>query len=440
MTYRTQASVWHVTGLYLAACMLAAPAAFAQFTYIDVANPTGLPDLTQRREPICGAAAFANTFWNWSAFPPFNAATHPLAAHTNRYNFAVNWGSDSDVLVQGLAVRMYGARQGNTRAGGPGLHVGAMRQARDNAQAYNEDTYPNGLSLHWTGLFRNIKYSALQTLVAAANENAVLEVKGFQANSLFVEHCPGISLGHALTVTGLNPTLSRLLVSNPWGNHAAPGDPNPPVTTGYYDGHAIDTTDDLIRFPRNGIGNAALVARFDVGPGPPTATAATATPTPTFTPAATGTAPTPARTCTPVPNQTAASVRAIGIYRVKRGGSPHVTATITDAAASQSLRYRVVNPDSSDPIYHVYILLDPAAIDVVQAYLAAGSWLLSNQPDWEVEILDPNAGPEARIFDATRTSDPAVIPEYTLDDWSSAATGLHFSTSTAPVASGRRRQ
>lgn len=499
---------WSVASLGMLWALIALPAS-AQFTYIDSANPVGIPDLTQRNEPICAAAAMANTFWEWSNHAPFNGVVFRLFFHTDQANFATNWGNDSISETLQMAHHIFGEHPTQTRltanhaggatnlnvsntagfavgsvvfvrldsgdqlvtsiaalptpgapgviqiaaalpspsslgqlvetgarTGGRGARAGALTFARNKKLAFNANTQPNGLSvqerLGWA------RYSDVLALVTPpVVQNAVLGVKWYQADGTVLRSrectAPPAAVGlpcngnaacdmpldagngvcgplrdvyHAVTLAGLDDTAKRIAISNPWGDHRA-GNPDTPVSTAdeYYNKYTLHLADimffDRITIKRAVAENTGFVSAFDAPTG-----------------------------------QVADQIRVVALWRVKKGASPHVTGTVVGHPASQTVRYLVANPDSSSDIYHVYLLLDGDAIDVALAASAANSWLASNEPDWQVEVLDPNSGAEADLFDVTNANDPDLTPAYGLGAWSSGAQGLHFSTISQPVMLG----
>jgi hypothetical protein len=176
-----------------------------------------------------------------------------------------------------------------------------------------------------------------------------------------------------------------------------------PVAAGYYDVYTLDAAalaTDTIRINATGAGNADFVGELN----------------------------TVSQTCT--------TIRTHALYKTKKGGSPAVTATVVDHPSSQTLTYTVHNPDSAEGIYHVYLILNPLAIDISQARAAASSWLASHQPSWQVAELDPNTGPDAAFFSVTGLNDPHLTPAYHLGSWTCDARGLHYSTTSASVGLG----
>ncbi|MBX3367676.1 MAG: hypothetical protein KF912_10240 [Phycisphaeraceae bacterium] len=373
----------------------------AQFNYIDSGNPNGIPDLTQGNAPICAAAAMSNAFWEWSHHAPFTSRTRPIFAHTDATNSAINWGSDSALHVGAMANRIFGPADAmGARTGGAGTAAGAVRFAADNGQAYNRVRHPQGLSIEAVFGRENITYSQLNTIVQDGAMNAVLGFKWFTAADAAIQRPAargGGDVYHAVTLAGMDPTNQRIAFSNPWGDHATPGDVNPPVSTAYYEHHTLDparikATDSVV-IDRSGAGNLALVSSFDT------------------------------------PTQTAATFRPVALWKVKQGGSPNVVGSVTNDAGLQRIRYEIQNPDSTEPIHHAYILMDPTVIDVIGAYTAAQNWLLSNPSDWSVTLIDPNSGPGAELFSITNASDPENNPDSDmLVGWQSGAAGLMFSS------------
>ena len=393
----------------LVTILFTTPAA-AAFTYIDTTPKIGVPDVTQDgKGGICAAAAMDNAFWNWSGYTPFNAANHPLVGHTNKNDFAVNWGADADAQTAGLANFIYGPinAQGN-RTGGLGVAAGAVARAASNGQAYNKDNYPNGLSIQFTWGWDNFSYSKLNGIVQGQVKDAVLGLKWYQADGTTVKRPANMGGGdryHAVTLTGMDNANKLMAISNPWGDHAAvprvQNDPSPPIDSAYYDTYTLDNADitnngrTVIR--KNGAGNGAFVSAFDNA------------------------------------TYTGEYIRPVALWQVKRGGSPNVVGTITDNVGYQSVRYVVENPDSVDAIANAYILLDPNIINIPLTYTAAQSWLATNEPDWSVSILNPNSGPAAELFSVTGEDANPNPADYQLEDWFSGAAGLLFST-TSPNA------
>jgi len=381
--------------------------ALAAFTYIDTTDKIGLPDLTQDdKGGVCGAAAMANAFWNWSGYGPFNTPVRPLVDHTDATNYAYNWGVDSDKLSLRMATAIYGAvDETNERTGGLGMSAGAVTVARLKGKAYNKTTNPNGLSVELTYGWQNITYSKLNTLVQGQVQNAVLGIKWYQANGTVVKRpadLGGDDRFHAVTLTGIDNLARKIALSNPWGDHAATprvaDELNPPVKVDYYDAYTLDATEitnnNLPVIKKAGAGNTDFVNPFDNA------------------------------------TYTGAYIRPVALWQVKKGGSPNVTGFIDDKPGFQSVRYTVENPDSPEPIANAYILLDPQAINIPLAYSAATSWLVANRPDWTVSILDPNSGAAADLFDATGEDADPDAPDYQLAGWQSGAAGLVFSTSS----------
>jgi hypothetical protein len=375
------------------------------FAYLDSTNPGGVPDLSQLGEPICAAAAGSDAFWDWSDNAPFNAPTHPLVGHTNPNNFATNWGSDSSNATLAMANWIYGPKGPNGRNAGLGVGAGMVYRAKTNNQAYNAKNYPNGISVRYRA---NPTYAAINSIVTAAASNAVLGIKWYEADGTAVRR-PARGAGdryHAVALAGMDDAAKRIAISNPWGDHAAPMDPNPVVSTGYYDNYALDaaqiTANGTPRLPLAGAGNQAFVSTFD-----------TAT-------------------------QAASYVGFTALWEVRRGGSPHVTNVITPTGMDQRIDYTVSNPDEFQPMNHVYLKLDLPPADLSLALLSAQSYLASNVPTWNAAFLAPNSGPEHDLFDVTIENDPAVTPQYELDNWTNGMTGLHLWSDVDPLNLGEQ--
>jgi hypothetical protein len=204
----------------------------------------------------------------------------------------------------------------------------------------------------------------------------------------------------------MDDAAKRIAISNPWGDHAAPMDPNPVVSTGYYDNYTLDaaqiTANGTPRLPLTGAGNQAFVSTFD-----------TAT-------------------------QAASYVGFTALWEVRRGGSPNVTNVITPTGMDQRIDYTVSNPDEFQPMNHVYLKLDLPPADLSLALLSAQAYLASNVPTWNAAFLDPNSGPEHDLFDVTIENDPAVTPQYELDNWTNGMTGLHLWSDVDPLNLGEQ--
>jgi hypothetical protein len=376
------------------------------FTYIDSVNPTGLPDISQKNEPICASAAAANGLWEWSDHSPFNSMSDPLFWHRDRNNFAVNWGEDSNSLVQGLATKIYGPLIDGTRSGGLGLAPAIQRHAFNTNQAYHATKHPNGLGVEVL-LDAKATYSRVDGLIGSGTRNAVLSISWYLANGEPLKDGGGLEFLHAVTLVGMDRTRRIVGISNPWGDHATAGDPNLPVSTTYYDKYTLDaqeaTTNDRAVLARDGAGNSTFVSSFDR------------------------------------PGATAAYIQVVRIFELKRGPCPTVMGEVS-GGGPQTLSYVASNPDEPEPMYHVYLFFDDSSLSMSSLAASAQAWLALNLPAWSVQVLDPNAGPEKELFATPIARDPSQEPDYWIEDWQNGLRGLHFYTTTDPLTIGTSRQ
>jgi len=376
------------------------------FSYIDSGNPTGLPDITQKNEAVCAAAAATNALWEWSNHPPFNSKLNAILGHRNMNNFAVNWGADSSSAVEGLATKIYGPLASGTRSGGSDTAKAIEQHAINNGQAYHKTKHPNGLSVEVL-LNAKASYSRVDGLVRDAARNALLSISWYRANGDRLQKCDGSEYRHAVTLVGMDRTRRILGISNPWGDHAAAGDPNPPVSTTYYDKYTLDvaeaTTNDRVVLKRSGAGNSAFVSSFDR------------------------------------PDATADSIRVFRIFELKRGPCPTVMGEIS-GGGPQTLSFVAENLDEPDPMYSVYLFFDAPGLSMASLATSAQVWLLLNLPTWNVQVLDPNSGPERELFSVDIAEDPSQEPDYWIEDWQNTSQGLHFYTTTDPLTLGTSRQ
>ncbi len=396
---------------FLALSAALSVSAYAQYTYIDSGNPKGLPDLSQTgKGGVCGAAAMSNVLWNWSGYAPFNTPTKPLYGHTNNNNYAQSWGADSDLYTNGLAHWIYGPVVAGKRTGGLGLGPGTQYRISSNGHAYNAQTNPIGLTVEDERNPTKIKYSALNAIVQAQQRNVVLAVKWREANGTTIKNSVangGGDVYHAVTVTGMDNTAKRIAISNPWGDHSDAFDTNDPVSINYYDKYQLDTDqidmNDRIRIPVDDDDNlnGAFVSSF---------------------------------------NSDGHEADYMSVERmlvIKKGGCPNLVTDVFNGPGTQSVRYTLSNPDSDDGVYHAYVLFDPGAVNLVDTYLSAQTWLISNNPSWGVEMLNPNLGPEADLFGMVGSPEPGDASPFQLDSsWQSGAMGLHFFTNSNPLELG----
>lgn len=375
------------------------------FRYIDSTNPVGVPDLSQKMEPICAAAAAANGLWEWSDHPPFNSTRNSIVYHRDRSNFAVNWGSDSRDLVNGLAEKTYGRLVDGTRTGGQSLPQAIEHHAMNTLTAYHRTKSPKGLSVE-EFVRGKASLSRIDRLARNRDRNAVLLIMWLDAAGNSMREQNGELIGHAVTYAGMDGTGRTLAISNPWGDHSTPGDTSPPVSTTYYDKYTIDAIEginDRLVLKRNGDGNSAFVS------------------------------------CLDRPDVTAAAIYMYGILELKRGPCPTVEGEIS-GTGPQSLSFLASNPDEPEPMYHVYLFFDDPSLSMSSLAASAQAWLALNQPAWSVQVLDPNAGPEKELFAAPIARDPSQEPDYWMEDWQNGLRGLHFYTTIDPLTIGTSRQ
>lgn len=364
--------------------------------YVGRTNPTGIPDISQQGDAICGAAAASDAFWNWSNYVPFNDIEKPLFPHSDPANFAESWGFDSKTFMLKFADIIYGPVENKERKKGLGMIEGMLEMAKKAERAYNVRKLPNGLGVE--AFVDNIPYSKIRDLVTQRSRNALLSIYWYDTRG------NAQSDAHALCLAGIDDTRKILAVSHGWGNHATRNDEYPPVTPMYYDYYQLDPNNvanyNWPRLKRSGGGNELFVRRGDDA------------------------------------NQTASYMDIYRVMELKSGPCPSVYGTLSASNSSQEVVFHVENPDEPAPMYHIYLSLSPG-LDMSMLLSAARSWLFAHQPAWQVDLLDFNLHAEQRMFGITGRTDPEtngaqVIPA----TWRNGSIGLHYWTSSAPLVMG----
>jgi hypothetical protein len=131
--------------------LLTAPVARVQGAdrYVDINNPTGLPDITQNNSPvpngICAAATMANFMWDLS--DAYRVGNQPLVNHPASQDPAQNWpatfgnwSADSIALRDDLAFWIYQVTSSFLESRSGGLDTEQQRERKSTWPAAGTST------------------------------------------------------------------------------------------------------------------------------------------------------------------------------------------------------------------------------------------------------------------------------------------------------------
>lgn len=384
--------------------------------YVDINNPTGLPDITQNQNNnaipggICAAATMSNFMWDLSDAHSVGARTlvnHPPSRNPPEnwpMPFA-NWSANSLALRGSLVWAIYGngLQDGNpAKVNGHGTEAGTVMYLAWRGYLYNSSTNPNGLSVR-TYNKGDATYQTLYSLVLGANnvaidENVAAHIFWHNADGTVVmngdpPNCPCKSR-HSLGVAGVNypsqgdPGNQHIYFTNGWGSEQMLDDP---VNASYYDlynniiidNSAGNNPNNRFRIPAgaaaNGPARLGLNMNNDLVRG--------------------------------IDNSDNSDyVEMYQIAVVKPGGSPEVGVELHLAGSQNEFRYSVYNPELV-PMEHFFLEIGPDVLSGLKSLTNRGSAGLERRvlgPCRHDQQSGQLAGPNGRPRRRSRSLRPAI--------------------------------